>query len=358
MENQDAFQIAELLKTPSKESKNSFIYDQQQNSEMMYRCISNIEVSASVTNATPKSNNCNKRINNETTAAFPSSASTNMMSTMIIPKRLFASSSEGHDSTATSSTTTSSTSSSTSTTPPRHVAFNRKRSIALGNGWNAKGLTKARQGKWQQALACWDNALEIRQQMMDSSSQSQLLEVANTWNNRGIALGKLGQYDRAIQSLQQAYEIRASHLGKTNSQVASTLHNIANVHQQQGNLTLALQVFGKAKNLLLQLSNNNNSDDEHEQNMLLAARICTAIGHVYYQAQQWVDSKDAYQDALNVLLQSSNKNKNKKEQQRAIYELQRDIQELDAKIMNTNNGNTILIGTSGCTANQRPQALY
>ena len=35
---------------------------------------------------------------------------------------------------------------------------------------------------------------------------------------------------------------------------------------------------------------------------MLLARICTVIGQVYYQAQQWIDAQDAYQDALNVLL--------------------------------------------------------
>lgn len=35
-----------------------------------------------------------------------------------------------------------------------------KRSIDMGSGWNAKGLPKAKNGAWEDALACWDNALE------------------------------------------------------------------------------------------------------------------------------------------------------------------------------------------------------
>jgi hypothetical protein len=57
----------------------------------------------------------------------------------------------------------------------------------MSNGWNAKGLEKARHGKWEQALSCWQNALEIRRQVLGESHS----DVANTWNNIGIALGKL-----------------------------------------------------------------------------------------------------------------------------------------------------------------------
>jgi tetratricopeptide (TPR) repeat protein len=287
MADKDALQIAELLNTPSKAAK--YIY---QDHPEMHRCISNIEVGNM-----PKFSNCKRQ------------ASTQSLPTTITPKLLFQ-----EDETITKGGSKSSA-----------TRIFKKRSVALGNGWNAKGLTKAKQGKWQGALACWDNALEIRQQICDC--QNDQLEVANTWNNRGIALGKLGQFDKAMHSLQHAYAIRCSHLGTSNLQVVSTLHNIANVHHQQGNLTLALSVFGKAKSLLA---------SKQDKDSMLVARICTAIGHVYYQAQQWIDSKDAYQDAFNMLQAlSSSTNPSQaenKELQREVYELQRDIQELDTKI--------------------------
>jgi hypothetical protein len=295
MADQDALKIAELLNTPSKASK--YIY---QDHPEMHRCISNIEVCN-----TPKLSNCKRQV------------STQSLPIIITPKILFQ-----EDDTITKGGSFN----QKPTTKSSATRIFKKRSVALGNGWNAKGLTKAKQGKWQGALACWDNALEIRQQICDC--QNDQLEVANTWNNRGIALGKLGQFDKAVDSLQHAYAIRCSHLGKSHPQVVSTLHNIANVHHQQGNLTLALSVFGKAKSLLA-----SNQDKES----MLVARICTAIGHVYYQAQQWIDSKDAYQDAFNILLHALSSSTNpsqaeNKELQREVYELQRDIQELDTKI--------------------------
>jgi len=365
MIDQDAFQIAELLKTPSKlpRQQNLVGYSSHNHVSMieiplkeesedidgpsssisssMLRSISSPDVCW-----TPRSSNCKR------------SPSRNGHD--ILPTRLFHHSNEndcsdsdihsysdGKDQShhiqeeTLSVVRTPSRNTIAKTKPTTPSGIFKKRSMALGNGWNAKGLTKAKQGRWDAALACWDNALDIRLQISDPRYAKDQLEVANTWNNRGIALGKLGQYHNAIQALQEAYQIRNVLLGEGHQQVVSTLHNIANVHQQQGDLTTALQVFGKAKNLLAKSSSSTTGGSKKITNTdpMLLARICTAIGHIYYQAQQWVDSRDAYQDALNLLLQqSSSEDASKLSQsseqqwQREIYELQRDIQEINGKI--------------------------
>jgi len=41
-----------------------------------------------------------------------------------------------------------------------------RKSIARGNAWNSKGLKKASEGQWLDALACWENALEIRKHLL------------------------------------------------------------------------------------------------------------------------------------------------------------------------------------------------
>ncbi|CAJ1931520.1 unnamed protein product [Cylindrotheca closterium] len=375
MVNQDAFQIAELLKTPSKlpqrqhlqshhqlgsysshhqmismmetDDFNSSERDQQQ---IMLRSISSPAVSSHLSSSaeaaavaipgTPTANTFRKSCIDNTHMNGDSHG--------ILPTRLFhqhntaAATAMGQklETTIQLSQLTSSKSSnsllpnnkvkSKPTAPP---GIFKKRSMALGNGWNAKGLTKAKQGRWEAALACWDNALEIRLQISDASCRKDQLEVANTWNNRGIALGKLGQYHNAIQALGEAYQIRKTLLDQGHPQVVSTLHNIANVHQQQGDLTTALQVFGTAKSLLVQsLVASSPTNGNTNTDPMLLARICTAIGHIYYQAQQWIDSRDAYQDALNVLLKFDSSSSASTDQQREIYELQRDIQELNGKI--------------------------
>lgn len=114
-------------------------------------------------------------------------------------------------------TTSSSHGGATYFTPPRapqpstskaQSGF-RKRSIAIGNGWNAKGLQKARLGRWDAALSCWENALEIRVQVLGESHP----DVANTCNNLGIALGKLGRTDEAMGHLKRALGIRVDRYG-------------------------------------------------------------------------------------------------------------------------------------------------
>lgn len=96
----------------------------------------------------------------------------------------------------------------------------KKRGIAIGNGYNAKGLQKAKKGAWEEALCCWENALEIRTQVLGETH----VDVANTYNNIGIALGKLNRPQEAIENLQRALEIRTEHYGRTHSEVAATLH--------------------------------------------------------------------------------------------------------------------------------------
>jgi tetratricopeptide (TPR) repeat protein len=163
----------------------------------------------------------------------------------------------------------------------------RKRSVAIGNGWNAKGLQKAKLGEWQSALACWENALEIRTQILGETN----LDVANTLNNIGISLGKLNRFDESIAALNRALDIRTGHFGNENVEVCATLHNIGNVLHQAGDLEAAIQCFWDTKVLQEKLLGR-----DHVQ----VARACIAMGHIYYQAEEFKDAKEAYLDALSI----------------------------------------------------------
>ena len=164
----------------------------------------------------------------------------------------------------------------------------KKRSIAIGNGYNAKGLAKAKKGSWESALACWENALEIRTQVLGETHP----DVANTCNNIGIALGKLERYDAAIEVLERALELRAKYYGtREHVEVAATLHNIGNVLHAAQDCAGAIQCFWDAKLLQEQLLGPN-----HVQ----VARACVAIGNVYYEAMQHEDAREAYCDALQI----------------------------------------------------------
>lgn len=163
----------------------------------------------------------------------------------------------------------------------------RERSIAIGNGWNAKGIKKAKAGKWEDALNCWKNALEIRTQVSDSK-----LDVANTCNNLGIALGRLERFDEALQYLERALETRTEEYGtRDRNEVATTLHNIGNVHQQANNLDAAIACFQEAQTIQVRLLG-----EHHEQ----VARSFAAIGNAQYQAKAYEGALQSYWDALTI----------------------------------------------------------
>jgi tetratricopeptide (TPR) repeat protein len=187
-----------------------------------------------------------------------------------------------------------------------------------------------------------------------STTASASEAVANTYNNRGIALGKLGRYDLALRALQCALDIRIPLLGANHRQVLSTLHNLANVHQQAGQLQTALTVFNKAKELGKLGTEVSGTTctcttctctctcSTQQQDLVQMARICTAMGHVYYQAEQWLDARDAYQDALETYLDafsssSSSSNNNNPNNgfmcKQELINLQRDIFELDQRLL-------------------------
>ena len=245
-----------------------------------------------------------------------------------------------------------------------------KKSIAIGNGWNAKGLRKAKQGLWQDALSCWDNALEIRCQLLGDWH----LDVANTCNNRGIALGKLGQWDTARQSLERALDIQLHVFGsETHDQVASTIHNLANVYHQAGELEGAIRLFCRSKQVHQALCDQSkhqekqalssseeedeskdvdkeHADDEIDDSSaashrreddsdkslargaamkspppeLQVARACIAMGHVYYEARQYQDAREAYWDASQIYEKAGLSNKDPQ-----VVQVKRDISDID-----------------------------
>jgi tetratricopeptide (TPR) repeat protein len=195
--------------------------------------------------------------------------------------------------------------------PPQPQSCFRQRSIAIGNGWNARGLQKARHGLWNEALGCWENALEIRVQVLGDSH----VDVANTCNNMGIALGKLGRAQEALSALKRALDIRSRHHGLRSAEVAATLHNMGNVLQQAGNLEAAVECFCETKKI-----------QEHVfgPTDVQVARACVAMGHTYFQATEYADAREAYGDAL-AIFQSVGLNEANLEMQNVMA----DIQELD-----------------------------
>ena len=204
----------------------------------------------------------------------------------------------------------------TESSPGAQDSYFRRRSIAVGNGWNAKGLAKAKQGLWADALLCWENALAVRTQVLGCMH----VDVANTYNNMGIAQGKLSNSQLAMTHLQRALQIRQQQYGKRHPEIAATLHNIGNVLQQSGELEGAIAYFCRAKDMQCDLLG-----AEHVQ----VARASRAIGHAYYQDKRYEAAHHAYCDALTVLVKLQ---RSGVEYADEIEATQADVQELEGLI--------------------------
>ena len=253
---------------------------------------------------------------------------------------------------------------------------------------------------WEDALTAWNNALEIITALLGKRH----VQYAMIQNNRGIALGRLELYDESFEALTVALEIRQSRLavgravnngsvsvsngtgavqteeqirrrtpedgdsvGATNTrittnntstfeEVVSTLHNLANVYQAKGDLPTALSVLGYARGLCIdaiEAENGKTASGSTEvatasTYSLQSARLCVAMGHVYWEASQYDDAHDAYQDAMQLyehlstettrrnIINSRRNNNNKAKEEPHHYEvisaelqsLRVDIQEL------------------------------
>lgn len=163
----------------------------------------------------------------------------------------------------------------------------RKQSEAVGAGWNAKGLQKATKQDWEGALQCFENALQIRIQVLGDNHK----DVANTMNNAGIALGRLDREEEAMGHLEKALKIRTLLHGTEHADVAATLHNIGNVRQQMADYQGALESFTEARRIQEHLLGDSCAQ---------LARAWNAIGHVHFEAQDFTEARDAYTHALDA----------------------------------------------------------
>lgn len=186
-------------------------------------------------------------------------------------------------------------------TPPRHPSINPSRPMpstfrakkeAVGNGWNAKGVQKAKCENWEDALACWEKALEIRLQVFGDVHK----DVANTLNNMGVALGRLERHGEAMELLERALKVRTAIYGKGHLEIAATLHNIGNVLQQMDDYSGALKCFLETKRIQEELLGDRD---------IQVARTLNAIGHLHFEcAQAYKKALEAYTEARDVFLRA------------------------------------------------------
>jgi tetratricopeptide (TPR) repeat protein/tRNA A-37 threonylcarbamoyl transferase component Bud32 len=126
--------------------------------------------------------------------------------------------------------------------------------------WNAKGLSFDRLGRFNEALQCYDKALEIDKTLPVLWNNKGLAlnhigkyqdaipffekalkinsEFGFAWNNKGISLEHLGHYDEAICCYDKAIEINPLHI--------EAFYNKGNAFRAMGHLEDAINCYDKA----------------------------------------------------------------------------------------------------------------
>ncbi|MFN7246154.1 MAG: tetratricopeptide repeat protein [Microcystis sp.] len=145
--------------------------------------------------------------------------------------------------------------------------------------WHKKGLIHAMGKEYEQAIASWDRALEIKP------------DDHQAWYNRGIALYNLGRFEQAIASYDRALEIKPDYheawdnrgyvltcMGrykdalescdraiKINPNHANAYYNKACCYGLQNNVELAIENLQRAINLDVEYQDMAKTDKDFEQ---------------------------------------------------------------------------------------------
>jgi tetratricopeptide (TPR) repeat protein len=167
-----------------------------------------------------------------------------------------------------------------------------QRSVEIGNKYNARGIQCASIGAWSKALSYWQDALEIRTQVLGEKS----IDVADTCNNIGIALGKVHRFEEALTTFHRTLLIQTeyyrSSLCRDSSEayddgvevvsskrathlIATTYHNMGNVYQELNSYYNAIQCYRQCETIFKMI---------YGQDHIEVARSLVAMGHTYRQA--------------------------------------------------------------------------
>ncbi len=112
----------------------------------------------------------------------------------------------------------------------------------VGTELNNIGALYFKQGRWNDAAAHFERALEIQARTIGSAS----IEYARTLSNLGVVAANENNFEKANQYYSQALKIRIDALGVHNKDYALSLHNIGRLRTCQGKHEEARRYLFKA----------------------------------------------------------------------------------------------------------------
>ena len=151
----------------------------------------------------------------------------------------------------------------------------------LGNTYHQIGMVYQEQRQWQQALDAYQRALELQEQ------HDQQQALGKTYHQIGRVYQEQQQWQPALDAYQQALELKKAH-GQQH-ELGSTYHNIGMVYQEQRQWQQALDAYQRALEL----------KEQHGQRHELGSTY-HQIGRVYQEQQRWQQALEAYQRSLEL----------------------------------------------------------
>ncbi|WP_008313855.1 CHAT domain-containing protein [Leptolyngbya sp. PCC 6406] len=151
-----------------------------------------------------------------------------------------------------------------------------------------QGIEQFNRSQFREALASWQQALELYRALGNRQRQGAVLE------NLGTAYANLGDYRRAIEFFEQALAIRREQLGDNHPDVAQSLNSLAELYQAMGRYGEAEALFQQALAIRREQLGDGHPDVAQSLNSLAAL----------YQAQdRYGEAELLYQQALAILRQ-------------------------------------------------------
>lgn len=153
-------------------------------------------------------------------------------------------------------------------------AANPKHLLAISQLLNNMAILYQERGSYQKALYYLERSLVLNERLPEAMAYLKPQGRADVLNNRGLIYKKIEQYDAAIKELEQALVLfeqieQAAREGKLRADVlesyqewqypARTRVNLAQVHDQKGNSTKAIELLKEAEGLYLQTKSTQSS---------------------------------------------------------------------------------------------------
>jgi tetratricopeptide (TPR) repeat protein len=156
-----------------------------------------------------------------------------------------------------------------------------------GDIYHRLGSAKYHQGKYQEAIQLYEEAIEIRQRSLSPNHS----DLSMSYNNIGNVYGALGMYPKALSSHKKALEIRLQSLPPNHPDLAMSYDSIGSVSYYLGEYSEALPFHEKALQIRQQSLPSNHPD---------LAMSYNNIGMVYRNRGEYSKAFSFYERAVNI----------------------------------------------------------